>query len=60
MKDKYYGHSISLLESISDVKNKYYPQTFLDKFLECNSVKRNSIECKSIGKHDSNNVNSLF
>ena len=44
-KDKYYGHSILLLESISEVKNKYYPQTFLDKFFE---------------KHDGNNVNSLF
>ena len=31
-KDKYYGHSILLLESICEVKNKYYPQTFLDKF----------------------------
>ena len=31
-KDKYYGHSILLLESISEVENKYYPQTFLDRF----------------------------
>ena len=31
-KDEYYGHSILLLESICEVKNKYYPQTFLDKF----------------------------
>ena len=44
-KDKYYGHSMLLLESISEVKNKYYPQTFLDMFFE---------------KHDDNNVNSLF
>ena len=26
-KDEYCGHSILLLESISEVKNKYYPQT---------------------------------
>ena len=28
-KDEYCGHSILLLEPISEVKNKYYPQTFL-------------------------------
>ena len=50
IKDKYYGHSILLLESISKVENKYYPQTFLDKFFECNSIK----------KHNDNKVNSLF
>ena len=44
-KDKYYGHSILLLESICEVENKYYLQAFLDKFFE---------------KHDDNNVNSLF
>ena len=49
-KDNYYWHSILLLESISEVENKYYPQTFLDKFFECNSIK----------KHNNNNVNSLF
>ena len=38
-KDKYYGHSILLLESISEVENKYYPQTFSDKFFECNFIK---------------------
>ena len=43
-KDEYYGHSILLLESICEVKNKYYPQTSLDKFFECNCVKCNSIE----------------
>ena len=53
--DKYYGHSILLLESISEVKNKYYPQTFLDKFFQCNSVK-----CNSIKKHDNSSVKSLF
>ena len=44
-KDGYYGYSMLSLESISEVENKYYPQTFLDKFFE---------------KHDDSNVNSLF
>ena len=44
-KDKYCGHSILLLRSISEVKNKYYPQTFLNKFFEI---------------HNDNNKNSLF
>ena len=30
-KDEYYCHSILLLESICEVENKCYPQTFLDK-----------------------------
>ena len=51
-KDEYYGHSILLLESISEVENKYYPQNFLDKFFECNSI-----ECNSVERH---NKNSLF
>ena len=46
VKNKYSGHSILLLESICEVENKYYPQTFLDKFFECNSVE--------------NSVNRLF
>ena len=54
-KDEYYGHSILLLESICEVKSKYYAQAFLDKFFECNYVKCNSIE-----KHNNNNINSLF
>ena len=29
-KDEYYGHLILLLESICEVENKYYPQTFLN------------------------------
>ena len=41
-KDKYYGHLILLLESISEIGNKYYPQAFLDKFFECNSVEKNN------------------
>ena len=49
-KDEYYGHSILLLESICKVENKYYPQTFLDKLPECNSIE----------KHDDDNINSLF
>ena len=32
-----YGHSILLLDSICEVKNKYYPRTFLHKFFECNN-----------------------
>ena len=40
IKDKYYGHSILLLESVSEVNKKYYPQTFLNKFFECNPVKK--------------------
>ena len=44
-KDKYYGNSILLIESICEVKNKYYPQTFLDEFFEI---------------HNDNNINSLF
>ena len=47
-KDEYYGHSVLLLESICEVENKYYPQPFLRKFFECNSVGCN------------NNNNSLF
>ena len=39
IKYKYRDHSILLLESICEVKNRYYPQTFLDKFF---------------GKHDDN------
>ena len=31
-KDEHCGHSILLLESIWEVENKYYPQTFLLKF----------------------------
>ena len=31
-KDKYYGYSILLLESICEVENKYYPETFLYNF----------------------------
>ena len=38
--------------SLCAVKNKYYPQTFLHKFFECNSVESNSVK-----KH---NKNSLF
>ena len=49
-KDEYYGNSILLLESICEVKNKYYPQTFLDEFFECNSVEI----------HNDINKNSLF
>ena len=41
VKNKYCGHSILLLESICEVENKCYPQTFLDKFFECNSVEKN-------------------
>ena len=36
-KDKYYGHSI-LLEFICEVKNKYYPQTFLGRLFERSNV----------------------
>ena len=49
-KDEYYGHSMLLLESISEVENKYYLLTFLGKLFECNSIE----------KHDDNNVNRLF
>ena len=59
-KDKCHGHSILSLESISEVKNKYFPQTFLDKFFECNSVECNSIECDSVEKRNDSNVNGLF
>ena len=46
-KDEYYGHSILLLE----VKHKYYPQTFLNKFFECNSIEtRNSTNKNSFFK----------
>ena len=53
MKTKYCGHSILLLESMCEVKNKYYPQTFLQKFFEYNSIEFNSVKCN-------NNKNSLF
>ena len=51
-KNEYCGHSILLLESICEVENKYYPQTFLHKFFEFSSV-----ECNSVKKY---NKNSLF
>ena len=41
-KDKYCGHSILLLQSICEVENKYYPQTFRHKFSECNSIECNN------------------
>ena len=47
---KLYGHSILLIESICESENKYYPQTFLDNFFECNPVKI----------HNDNNKNNLF
>ena len=53
MKTKYCGHSILLLASIFEVENKYYPQTFLHKCFECNSIECNSVKCN-------NNKNSLF
>ena len=40
------GHSILLLESICEVKNKHYIQTFLDEFLKMHN--------------DNNNMNKLF
>ena len=39
-KNKYYGHSTILLESIFDVKKKFKCHTFLDEFFERNSVER--------------------
>ena len=45
MKDKYYGNSIILTESICEVKNKYYSHIFLDEFFKT---------------HNDNNTNSLF
>ena len=48
IENKYCGHSILLLESISEVKNKHYhPRTFLHKFFECNSIEYNSVECNN-------------
>ena len=38
IKDEYYGLSILLLKSICGVKNKDYPQTFLDKFFLGNTM----------------------
>ena len=58
--DEYYRHSILLIEFICEVENKYYPQTFLDEFFECNSVECNFIKCNFIEKHNDNNKNSLF
>ena len=43
--DEYYGHSILLLESFCEVKNKHYPATFFDQFFEI---------------HNNNNINKLF
>ena len=56
IKDEYYGRSVLLLDSISEVENKHYPQTFIDKFFECNSVECYSIECNSVEKHDKNSL----
>ena len=39
IKDKYYGHSILLLESICEVENKYDPQIFLEKFFKIHNNK---------------------
>ena len=44
-KDECYSHSILLLESICEVENKHYPQTFLDKFFKIDN---------------DNNINKLF
>ena len=44
-KNEYFDHSILLLESICEVKNKYYPWTFLDDFFKI---------------HNDNNTNKLF
>ena len=49
-KDEYYGHSVLLLGSICEVENKFYHQTFLDGYFECNSNKT----------RNSNNRNSLL
>ena len=38
-KDEYCDHSVLLLESICEVKNKYYPQTLFEIFFECNNNK---------------------
>ena len=39
IKDEYYGTSILLVESIYEGKNKYHPQTLLEKLFEkSNSV----------------------
>ena len=45
IKDEYYGNLILLIESICEIKNKYYLQTFLNDFFR---------------KHNSININSLF
>ena len=39
-KNEYCSQSVLLLESICEVKNKYYPQPFLHKFFEYYSVKQ--------------------
>ena len=44
--NEYYGNSILLLEFICELKNKYYPQTFLDEFFKIHN--------------DNNNKNNLF
>ena len=44
-KDEYYGNLILLIESICEIKNKYYLQTFLNDFFR---------------KHNSININRLF
>ena len=41
-KDKYYGHSILLLESIYEVENEYYSQTFLETFLNATPLNNNN------------------
>ena len=45
IKDRYYGNSVLLIESICKVENKCYPQTFLDEFFET---------------HNDTNISSLF
>ena len=41
VKNEHCDHSVLLLESICEVENNYYPQTFLDKFFECSYVENN-------------------
>ena len=48
IKDKYYANSILLIESIFEVKNEYYPQTFLDEFFETHSDNNVNGLCKEL------------
>ena len=52
---KYYEHSKLLLESICEVKNKHYPQTFSDEFFEMHSDNDDDDDNNNNNNNNNNN-----